>query len=480
MNGLGKEGKKMVCSGQKASGPGGWATRVRLAATLTVALAALALLPLRASGVSAVTGNLNVEPETAELTIGAVHELVASLGLAPVTGDVLVDFEIESGPNDPDGDTPDKPDGTCTVPQGLPGGETPSCKVAYKGAKAGTDLIRAWIDADGKDETVEADKEEPRQDPEAGDDTTDLVEVIWKLPPSTPTKITLEPPSAVNKVNVPYAVTAVVLDQFDRPMPDGAEVSFKASGTGGEQPASGTVATKDGKATFTFTSSKPGTSTVIATVGKDKKATAKAAWAGDPAKLSLSPASATIATGTSHTVTATVKDDADNPVMDGTPVTFAVSGTGTESPPSAEVVTKDGKATFTFTSPATGVSTITATAGEAKDTGKVTWEKPVATTLTLTPVSETRKAGESHSVIATVKDQFGNPLQGVRVRFKVSGDNQVPDSSAVTPANGSVKLTYAGNNPGSDTITVFVDSDESGTRESGEPQEVAKVRWSPA
>ncbi|MGH2708166.1 MAG: Ig-like domain-containing protein, partial [Actinomycetota bacterium] len=439
----------------------GWRVpRDRVAAILGVALVALSLGPLGPlgpPGVSAVSGNLNVEPETAELTVGTPHELVASLGLAPVTGDVLIDFEVESGPNDADGDTPEKPDGTCTIPQALPAGETPSCKVQFQGAKAGTDLIRAWIDADGKDETVEADKEEPRQDPQAGDDTTDLVEVTWKLPPSTPSKITMDPPSAVNRVDTPYTVSAIVLDQSDRPMPDGAEVSFKASGTGAEKPGSEVVTTKEGKATFTFTSSKPGTSTITAIVGKNRKATAKAIWAGDPSKLTISPSSATNATGATHTVTVTVRDAADNPVVDGTRVDFAVSGTGAESPPSASVTTKEGKATFAFTSSEPGTSTITATAGEAKDTATVTWEKPVATKLTLSPSSAAKRTGESHSVLANVKDQFGNNLPGVRVRFSVTGANQVPPSSAVTPANGNVELTYVGSNPGNDTITAFVD-----------------------
>ncbi len=484
MNELGKEGKNMARPGRKTTGSGWRTSRARMAAILGVALVALTLVPLGAPDVSAVSGNLNVEPETAELTVGAPHELVASLGLAPVTGDVQIDFEFESGPNDADGNTPEKPDGTCTVvaandpSQALPGNEAPSCKVQYKGTKPGTDVIRAWVDADGKDETVEADKEEPRQDPQAGDDTTDLVEVTWKPPPSIPTKITMEPPSAVNGVGAPYVVTAIVLDQFDQPMSDGAEVSFKASGTGAEKPDSGVATTKEGKATFAFTSPEPGTSTITASAGKNRKATAKAIWAGDPSKLTLSPSNATNATGAAHTVTVTVTDAADNPVMDGTQVNFAVSGTGVESPPSASGSTKEGKATFAFTSPEPGTSTITVTAGGAKDTATVTWEKPVATTLTLSPGSAAKSKGDSHAVLANVKDQFGNNLPGVRVRFSVTGANEVPPSSAVTPANGNVELTYVGNNAGNDTITAFVDSNMNGVEDSGEPKKETKVSWS--
>ncbi|MGH2771114.1 MAG: hypothetical protein ACRDJF_11435, partial [Actinomycetota bacterium] len=56
----------------------GWRVpRDRVAAILGVALVALSLGPLGPlgpPGVSAVSGNLNVEPETAELTVGTPHE----------------------------------------------------------------------------------------------------------------------------------------------------------------------------------------------------------------------------------------------------------------------------------------------------------------------------------------------------------------------------------------------------------------------
>ena len=90
-----------------------------------------------------------------------------------VSGDgangVHVDFELTGGPGDNDigsaGDTPTSPDLTCTTTGGGPG-VAATCAVAYAELDnaGGTDALRAWIDADGTNSTVEADLGEGRDE----------------------------------------------------------------------------------------------------------------------------------------------------------------------------------------------------------------------------------------------------------------------------------------------------------------------------
>lgn len=134
---------------------------------------------------------LNVRPESVSRPLDATHTLTAELD-QPVTverGSVNIDFENQSGANDVDGTTFDSPDLTCTI-----AARERSCAVTYTGTVTGRDLWRVWIDHDGRDVTVEADRTENRNETrDAGDggtvcngagsggepDCTDVVEVLW-------------------------------------------------------------------------------------------------------------------------------------------------------------------------------------------------------------------------------------------------------------------------------------------------------------
>jgi hypothetical protein len=82
---------------------------------------------------------------------------------------------------------------------------------------------------------------------------------------------------------------------------------------------------------------------------------------------------------------------------------------------------------------------------------------PVATvtTVTLAPKDATNPINTEHCVTATVTDQNGNPVVGVRVDFVVTGVN--PTSGfAPTVADGTAEFCYTGTNTGIDTITATV------------------------
>jgi hypothetical protein len=76
----------------------------------------------------------------------------------------------------------------------------------------------------------------------------------------------------------------------------------------------------------------------------------------------------------------------------------------------------------------------------------------IVNTLTLTPETAVNPVGTQHCVVATVTDQFGNPVVGVRVDFSVEGAHTVLGFSN-TDANGQAPFCYQGTVAGTDTIT---------------------------
>ncbi|MBC7936723.1 MAG: Ig-like domain-containing protein, partial [Rhizobacter sp.] len=83
---------------------------------------------------------------------------------------------------------------------------------------------------------------------------------------------------------------------------------------------------------------------------------------------------------------------------------------------------------------------------------------PIATvsSLTLTPETGTASVGTSQCFSALVKDQFNNPVVGVRVDFNITGAN--PGSTGFLNTNGSgiAQFCYTGANAGTDNIVASV------------------------
>jgi hypothetical protein len=95
----------------------------------------------------------------------------------------------------------------------------------------------------------------------------------------------------------------------------------------------------------------------------------------------------------------------------------------------------------------------------------------------LSPKTDTNVVGNQHCETATVKDSFGNPTPGVTVSFSVSGVNPQPPSSAPTDGSGQASSCYTGTVAGTDTINAFADTNNNGTKESGEPSDTATKTW---
>lgn len=75
--------------------------------------------------------------------------------------------------------------------------------------------------------------------------------------------------------------------------------------------------------------------------------------------------------------------------------------------------------------------------------------------VSLAPKTASNQINTQHCVTATVKDQNGNPLPGIRVDFGASGANAAT-GFASTNAGGVAQFCYTGTNPGDDTITATV------------------------
>jgi len=73
--------------------------------------------------------------------------------------------------------------------------------------------------------------------------------------------------------------------------------------------------------------------------------------------------------------------------------------------------------------------------------------------IDLDPLSATNLIGSSHTVTATIRDPYLNPVPGVSVTIQViSGPNAGVSVTGTTDANGEVSLTYTGTSTGTDQI----------------------------
>ena len=347
----------------------------------------------------------------------------------------------------------------------------------YTGNYAGTETITAFADTNNNSSL---DNGEPSA----------TATKRWRSAPAT--SITLEPKSEVRIVATEGCVTARAKNETG---PAGDQtVSFTVTGA---NPQSKALTTNyNGEVTFCYKGEKGGLDTITAFVDSNESKTkdesepedtATKRWLSNQPSITLTPEAAENPLGTTHTLTATVTD-AGKPV-EGVRVGFLVSGSFIlcqESLGQYLVTTdKDGKANCTYTGNYAGTETITAFAdtnnnssldnGEPSATATKRWRSAPATSITLEPKSEVRIVATEGCVTARAKNETG-PAGDQTVSFTVTGAN--PQSKALTTNyNGEVTFCYKGEKGGLDTITAFVDSNESKTKDESEPEDTATKRW---
>jgi predicted extracellular nuclease len=269
--------------------------------------------------------------------------------------------------------------------------------------------------------------------------------------PDVPANVALVAVPSTLPVDNLSTLTATVTDQFGNPVADGTTVNFTTSlGT-----LSGSSATTvNGVATVTLSSTLPGVAVVTATVGSLNATTQVTFTAGAPFSVTLVAVPSTLPVGSLSTLTATVTDQFGNFVANGTVVNFTTS-LGTLSGSSATTV--NGVATVTLSSTLPGVAVVTATVGSLSATRLVTFTTGPAAQLllTATPALIFANGISQSTVLATVRDAFGNPVPNAVVNF-LAGIGQFSPTSGSTNANGEVTATLTSIFPATENIFATV------------------------
>jgi uncharacterized repeat protein (TIGR01451 family) len=263
--------------------------------------------------------------------------------------------------------------------------------------------------------------------------------------------ITLTAAPTVLPVGDLSTITATVTDNANNPVPDGTAVSFTTS-MGDVAPASAT--TVNGVATATLSSTIAGVAVVTATVGSVSTTVEVTFTAGAPANVTLVAVPSTLPVGNLSTLTATVTDQFGNLVADGTVVSFTTSFGALSS---NSTTTVNGVATATLSSTVAGVAVVTAAVGSLSATRLVTFTAGPAAQLmlTATPAIIFANGISQSTVVATVRDAFGNPVFGALVNF-LAGIGQFSATSGSSGPNGQVMVTLTSLVPATENIFAVV------------------------
>jgi hypothetical protein len=301
---------------------------------------------------------------------------------------------------------------------------------------------------------------------------------------NTPRTITLTPLADVNTVGDQHCVTATVRNILLGGVPN-QTVTFTVSGANAQ---TGTrVTNSSGTATYCYTGTTVGLDTITARSGSLTSNPVTKVWIpGATTSLVVNPAADTNTVGTEHCVTATARNIFGFRVG-GITVRFNVAGTTTTS--GSAVTNSQGEARFCYTSETAGADVITSYAdndgdgqqdpGEPVGVATKVWVAGAPNTVDLDPKTDVNEAGQEHCVTANVTDEFGNPNAGETVVFTVTGANDA-GGTAQTNGAGTATFCYTGTQAGVDTIRAFVDRDDDGQQDPGEPFDVATKVYEPA
>ncbi|HYP24935.1 MAG TPA: Ig-like domain-containing protein, partial [Actinomycetota bacterium] len=234
----------------------------------------------------------------------------------------------------------------------------------------------------------------------------------------------------------------------------------------------------------------------------EPQATATKTWIVPEGRtIDCEPENATNATGVTQTVICVVRDRFGEPVPNEG-VTFTTSGPGTLT--SATTVTTDasGRAQVTATSLQPGNQTVTGTitddvegtepghvddcdraandpagspAGICADSVTLTWTQATPFSVTVSPEEAWNKPGTSHTFVATVRDQAGNPVAGVPVTWTTAGAGTFSSAETSTNASGQATAVATSTARGDQNVTVSTGTCGTG----GDCSAAAVKHWGP-
>ncbi len=353
---------------------------------------------------------------------------------APIT----INWEIESGPNDTDGNTPTSPDRTCIIAAG-----EDNCSIGYSSSTAGTDRWRSWI-ADATADTAEGQNEQTHpgagassppagcsgaqqnalKDPPFEPDCTDVIDVQWT-----------------------QGGAAVRLDCDDPNGPD-TERETNRRGTGADSNETYTC-------TVTSNTNAPQSNLVVR--GENE------AGANDPDNsASYDTPDYNCSTDSEGRCTITVTSEGEA----GTArICFWLANVGPgecqneTQEPTLEAVQSDGSDT----------------GNDQWDQVEKTWEDPRTSSIDVEPEAATNPLGTTHTLTATVYNQFGEQQSGaITVYFEFfqgspsDTDGNSPNTPdlrcEVQPNASSCQATYTQNTTlGTDVICGYLDQNRATT-----------------
>ncbi|MBI4729150.1 MAG: hypothetical protein HY775_06555 [Acidobacteria bacterium] len=385
--------------------------------------------------------SVDAEPETATNIQNTDHTITATVRNS--SGDplpeVTVSFEIlDGGANDAAGADPGDAgdDGTCLT------NNAGQCTFTYTGNNAGTDTIRVWVNQSSGG-TPFADPSEPKDD----------VQKTWTTAPQN-------------------MLLNVTCDDSNGPSGD---------------------ATADHNTTEDYTSTD-----CVNPLTRDSEV-----FTATVTNTQGTASAADDTPGAGVRIGWTIDDDCSVIGGDCTndQAVFFVGGTGTSLDAKFSCVTDaTGACSTTLKNPTpkdgdladvTGTVTgqiVNGPAGDAKDVATKVWEASAPDSLEITPADDVNQVGGSHTVTATLLDQFGDPVSGANVDFAVTGRNPSGTNGfdKTTNAAGEATFTYTDTgNPAvssNDTINAWADvvtendADDGG----GEPNNDAIKRWTVA
>src|SRR5439155_17360814 len=97
-------------------------------------------------------------------------------------------------------------------------------------------------------------------------------------------------------------------------------------------------------------------------------------------------------------------------------------------------------------------------------------------TLGLTPPTSDKLTGDTQTFTVIAGDLNGNQVNNQAISYAVSGANNL-SGKVNTGADGKATFSYVGGNPGTDTVTAFIDKNGNGQRDEDESQATAMVNW---
>ncbi len=274
---------------------------------------------------------------------------------------------------------------------------------------------------------------------------------LYDFEAAPPTTVTLQADPTTTVVGSSALLTATVLIGNGEPAADGTVVSFDTT-LGAVSPV--TATTVGGVATAAINSTVAGVATVTATVGTLEATTLVTFTPGAPYTLTLAADPTTLVVGNSSALTATVTDQYGNAVADGTTVSFTTD-LGTLA--NATATTSGGDAPNTLSSTTPGAATVTATVGSLEATTLVTFTPgaPYTVTLTLSPAIIYANGISQSVAVATLTDQYGNPVPGVTVQF-FAGVGAFSPTSSATNASGQASVNLTSLTPAIENVFAVV------------------------